>query len=74
MKTLADQAKDATNQVSSILGEIQKGINSSVMSTEESVKRVANGREQSENTLKSITELAETIEVSVREVSGIHMS
>ena len=66
MKTLADQAKQATTQVSSILGEIQKGINSSVMSTEESVKRVANGREQTENTLKSITELAETIEASVR--------
>ena len=66
MKMLADQAKQATTQVSSILGEIQKGINSSVMSTEESVKRVANGREQSENTLKSITELAETIEASVR--------
>ncbi len=36
------------------------------MSTEESVKRVANGREQAENTLKSITELADTIEASVR--------
>jgi methyl-accepting chemotaxis protein len=66
MKSLADQAKQATTQVSSILGEIQKGINSSVMSTEESVKRVTNGREQTEATLKSITELADTIEASVR--------
>jgi len=66
IKTLADQAKEATTQVSSILGEIQKGINSSVMSTEESVKRVANGREQAENTLKSITDLAGTIDSSVQ--------
>lgn len=66
IKTLADQAKEATNQVSSILGEIQKGINSSVMSTEESVKRVASGREQAEATLTSIRELAETIEASVQ--------
>jgi len=66
IKTLADQAKEATNQVSSILGEIQKGINSSVMSTEESVKRVASGREQTEATLASIKELAATIEASVQ--------
>ena len=66
IRTLADQAKEATTQVSSILGDIQKGINASVMSTEESVKRVANGREQAENTLKSITELADTIEASVQ--------
>jgi methyl-accepting chemotaxis protein len=66
IRTLADQAKEATTQVSSILGDIQKGINASVMSTEESVKRVANGREQAENTLKSITELSETIEASVQ--------
>jgi methyl-accepting chemotaxis protein len=66
IKTLADQAKAATNQVSSILGQIQKGINASVMSTEESVKRVANGREQSENTLKTISDLVGTIDRSLR--------
>lgn len=66
IKTLADQAKAATNQVSSILGQIQKGINASVMSTEESVKRVSNGREQSENTLKTISDLVGTIERSLR--------
>src|SRR5882724_6837205 len=36
------------------------------MSTEESVKRVATGRGQTVNTFKSITDLAETIEASVR--------
>ena len=66
IKTLADQAKAATTQVSSILSDIQKGINSSVMSTEESVKRVANGRNQAENTLGTIGDLAVTIENSVQ--------
>src|SRR5581483_11854926 len=40
MKNLADQSKEATVQVRSILGDIQKRINGSVMLTEESVKRV----------------------------------
>ncbi len=66
IKTLADQAKAATTQVSSILGDIQKGINSSVMSTEESVKRVATGRSQAENTLDTITDLVAAIEKSVQ--------
>jgi methyl-accepting chemotaxis protein len=66
IKTLADQAKAATTQVSSILSDIQKGINSSVMSTEESVKRVATGRSQADNTLGTIGDLAVTIENSVQ--------
>jgi len=66
IKTLADQAKAATTQVGSILGEIQKGINASVMSTEESVKRVAGGRTQTEDTLATIRDLAATIERSVQ--------
>jgi methyl-accepting chemotaxis protein len=66
IRTLADQAKAATTQVSSILSDIQKGINSSVMSTEESVKRVATGRAQAESTLVTISELAATIGTSVQ--------
>ena len=53
MKTLADQAKDATLQVRSILGDIQRGINSSVMLTEEAVKRVAAGKERTDITQAS---------------------
>src|SRR3712207_8181972 len=44
MKLLADQAKAATGQVRGILGEIQRGINTSVMLTEEAVKRAAAGK------------------------------
>jgi methyl-accepting chemotaxis protein len=40
IKNLADQSKAATVQVKTILGDIQKEINTSVMLTEEAVKRV----------------------------------
>lgn len=66
MKTLADQAKDATGQVRSILGDIQRGINSSVMLTEEAVKRVAAGRERTETTHAAITE------ITGRAQEGVH--
>jgi methyl-accepting chemotaxis protein len=66
MKTLADQAKDATAQVRSILGDIQRGINSSVMLTEEAVKRVAAGRERTETTHTAITE------ITGRAQEGVH--
>ena len=59
MKNLADQCKEATVQVRSILGDIQKGINTSVMLTEEAVKRVDGGRQQvdvAERTLQELTE------------------
>ncbi|HEX4346258.1 MAG TPA: methyl-accepting chemotaxis protein, partial [Vicinamibacterales bacterium] len=48
IKNLADQAKGATSKVRSILGDIQKGINTSVMLTEEVVKRVDSGKRQSD--------------------------
>lgn len=66
MKMLADQAKTATGQVRSILGEIQRGINSSVMLTEESVKRVAAGKHQTDLAQQTIEEMAESIQISVQ--------
>ena len=66
VKNLADQAKQATVQVSSILGEIQKGITGSVMLTEEAVKRVESGKRQSEVAERTIKELAETTIESVQ--------
>lgn len=66
MKTLADQAKDATSQVRSILGDIQRGINASVMLTEEAVKRVAAGRERTDTTHGTITEISGRIQESVQ--------
>ncbi|WP_230529994.1 methyl-accepting chemotaxis protein [Microvirga roseola] len=66
MKVLADQAKDATMQVRSILGDIQRGINSSVMLTEEAVKRVGAGKERTDTTQQTITEISSRVQESVQ--------
>ncbi|MFC0407699.1 methyl-accepting chemotaxis protein [Roseomonas elaeocarpi] len=65
MKSLADQAKEATAQVRSILGDIQRGINSSVMLTEEAVKRVAAGKRRTDTTQDTIREITGSIQESV---------
>jgi len=66
MKLLADQAKAATGQVRTILGEIQRGINTSVMLTEEAVKRAAAGKTRSDTTQRTIEEITAEVEESVQ--------
>ncbi|GJD52281.1 hypothetical protein OPKNFCMD_5044 [Methylobacterium crusticola] len=66
MKALADQAKEATGQVRAILGEIQRGINASVMLTEEAVKRVAVGKERTDTTHATIEEITARVQESVQ--------
>lgn len=66
MKLLADQAKEATNQVRSILGDVQRGINTSVMLTEEAVKRTTAGKERTETTVRTIGEITGRIQESVQ--------
>ncbi len=66
MKNLADQAKESTIEVRTILGEIQSGINSSVMSTEEAVKRVETGRSTSEIAAETIRQLTDMTTESIR--------
>ncbi|MGY2047737.1 methyl-accepting chemotaxis protein [Methylobacterium sp. JK268] len=58
MKGLADQAKEATGQVRALLGEIQRGVNTSVMLTEEAVKRAGAGKERTDATVRTIEEMA----------------
>lgn len=65
LKLLADQAKEATLQVRSILGDIQRGINASVMLTEEAVKRVTAGKERSDVTQRTIEEITAKVQESV---------
>jgi methyl-accepting chemotaxis protein len=65
IKNLADQAKEATGQVRSILEEIQKGINTSVMLTEEAVKRVEAGREKTQMAEQTIRKMADNIQDNV---------
>jgi methyl-accepting chemotaxis protein len=66
MKNLAGQSKQATSQVRGILGDIQKGITSSVMLTEEAVKRADSGRQQATVADQTIRKLTDSIEESVR--------
>ncbi|MCW2246658.1 methyl-accepting chemotaxis protein [Azospirillum fermentarium] len=65
LKSLADQAKEATAQVRSNLSEIQHGINASVMLTEEAVKRVTAGKRQTDATQSTIRDLVDNIQDSV---------
>ncbi|MBF0323564.1 MAG: HAMP domain-containing protein [Alphaproteobacteria bacterium] len=65
IKNLADQAKEATGQVRGILEQTQKGINTSVMLTEEALKRVETGRERTDLSEQVIRQMAANIQDSV---------
>jgi len=65
IKNLADQAKQSTFQVRAILGEIQKGINSSVMLAEEAVKRVETGKATVDVTHTTINQMVKTTHDSI---------
>jgi methyl-accepting chemotaxis protein len=66
IKNLADQSKEATVQVKTILGDIQKGINSSVMLTEEVVKRVELGKRLADQAASTTREMTSSIQESVQ--------
>jgi methyl-accepting chemotaxis protein len=66
VKNLADQSREATVQVRSILGDIQKGINSSVMLSEEAVKRAESGKLQADIADRTIREMTVGIQESVQ--------
>ncbi len=66
IKNLADQAKEATAQVRGILEQTQKGINTSVMLTEEALKRVETGRERTNVSEQVIRQMANNIQESVQ--------
>jgi methyl-accepting chemotaxis protein len=66
IKNLADQSKAATVQVKTILGDIQKGINTSVMLTEEAVKRVDLGKSQADVAASAIRNMTANIDQSVQ--------
>jgi len=66
IKNLADQSKAATVQVKGILGDIQKEINTSVMLTEEAVKRADLGRHQADMAAIAIRGMTANIDQSVQ--------
>lgn len=65
MKILADQSRDATQNVRAILGDIQRGINTSVMLTEEAVKRVSAGKERTDIAYRTIERMTGGIQEGV---------
>ena len=62
VRNLAEQSKQATTQVKTILRDIQKATTGAVMATEEGGKAVASGVHQSEETGKAIEKLSSSIE------------
>jgi len=64
VKALASQSKEATEQIRSMLSEIQKSSNSAVMVTENGVKRVDEGMRLIEAVAKRFDELGTVIQES----------
>jgi len=62
MKILAEQSKEATRQVRTILSDILKAINSAVIATEQGGKAVGTGASQSRDTGETIKKMAEGID------------
>ena len=61
VRNLAEQSKEATAQVRSILGEIQKATNAAVMATEEGTKGVDAGTKLAQRTGEVIQQLSEVV-------------
>jgi methyl-accepting chemotaxis protein len=61
VRTLAEQSKQATAQVQSILGEIQRGTNQAVQATEEGTRVVETGVDLAQRSGDVINQLAGTI-------------
>jgi methyl-accepting chemotaxis protein len=66
VKSLADQSKQATQQVRGILSDIQKAISSAVMATERGSKSVEDGVQRSQDAGEAIRALSETIEAGAQ--------
>ncbi|NOY68575.1 MAG: HAMP domain-containing protein [Deltaproteobacteria bacterium] len=64
VKTLADQSKDATSQVRTILDDIQKATSAAVMATERGTKTVEEAVELSEQSGDAIDRLTADVEES----------
>lgn len=74
VRNLAEQAKFATTQVQSLLGEIQKATNAAVMATEQGTKVVQQGMLMVKEAGNVISQLATTIEESAHAAQQIAAS
>ena len=70
VKSLAEQSRQATDRVRSILGEIQKATTAAVMATEQGGKVVEAGGTQTEIAGESIGALAGTVTEAAQAATG----
>jgi len=66
VKSLAEQSKEATSQVRTILNDIQKATNAAVMATEQGNKAVEDGVRQSKEAGEAIRKMGESIDESAQ--------
>lgn len=74
VKSLAEQSKDATNQVRTILNDIQKAISGSVMATDQGTKAVETGVRQSQEAGEAIKIMSEGVLKSAQAAAQIAAS
>lgn len=74
VKNLAEQSKQATNQVRAILSDIQRATNTAVMATEQAGKAVDDGSRQASKAGDAIVSLARNIETAAEAASQISVS
>jgi len=74
VKSLAEQSKQATAQVRTILGDIQKAISTAVLATEQGSKAVETGVKQSTEAGESIRMLADSIAEAAQAATQIAAS
>jgi len=74
IKSLADQSKETTGQIGTILSDTRKWGSSVVMATEQGTKAVESGVEQSKVTGQSINSLFDSVATSVQAATVISAS
>jgi methyl-accepting chemotaxis protein len=74
VKSMAEQSKQATAQVRTILGDIQKATSAAVMATEQGNKAVEAGLKQSGEAGDSIRQLAESVNEAAQAATQIAAS
>jgi methyl-accepting chemotaxis protein len=71
VRALAEQSREATIQVKEILTEIQRGVNTAVMLTEEGMKGAATGVEVAGQSGAALRQLAEGVDASAQAAQQI---
>ncbi len=71
IRKLADESKQATTKITSLIHDIQQATNSTVMATEEGSKEIESGVELAYVIARSIDELRNTINTTVEAVQDI---